>query len=85
MVSWIKEIFNGLWNVILSLPVKARTMIVVLIICLTGGYFFYDSYNDTKVRLVEASRPPHNWKDKKSNFVNRDSKIEKQSPSKGTE
>lgn len=58
-MAWLKDVINDMFKLLMSLSLKARTILVASIILIAGGYFLMDRFLDykTEIARLEYSKP----------------------------
>lgn len=65
---WIKDAINDMFQLLMSLSLKARTMLCASIIFLVGGYYIMDRYLDYKTESLRIVAQPKQSDNKNINM-----------------
>lgn len=57
-MTWLKDTINDMFQLLMSLSLKARAMLCASIIFLVGGYFMMDRYLDYKTESLRIVAQP---------------------------
>ena len=69
-MTWLKDAINDMFQLLMSLSLKARAMLCASIIFLVGGYYIMDRYLDYKTESLRIVAQPKQSDNKNINNIN---------------
>jgi len=67
-MTWLKDAINDMFQLLMSLSLKARAMLCASIIFLVGGYYIMDRYLDYKTESLRIVAQPKQSDNKNINM-----------------